>query len=150
MYDPATGVFTWREAVLKRKAGSIAGGVDGKGYQQIRIGGSIFRSHRLAFLAVTGSWPKDCVDHMNGVRGDNRWENLRDVPPVENSQNQRRPRSDSTSGFLGVSPRKTKRTWQAQIRVKGKILFLGYFKTPEEGHEVYLAAKRRLHAGCTI
>ena len=39
---------------------------------------------------------------------------------------------------------------KAQIWVRGKITHLGYFDDPEQGHQAYLCAKRRLHEGCTI
>lgn len=44
-------------------------------------------------------------------------------------------RIDNTSGYRGVS--KDKHNWRAQIQIKGKSKFLGYFDTPEEASEAY-------------
>ena len=44
-------------------------------------------------------------------------------------------RIDNTSGYRGVS--RDKHNWRAQIQIKGKSKFLGYFDTPEEASEAY-------------
>lgn len=57
---------------------------------------------------------------------------------------------DSASALLGVAWSKSSRKFRARIWSAGKEVHLGVFNTPEQAHEAYLAAKRRLHAGCTI
>lgn len=52
--------------------------------------------------ADDGDWPKDQLDHINGVRDDNRIENLREVTSQQNNFN-RKPNSNSTSNYKGVS-----------------------------------------------
>ena len=48
-YDESTGVFTWvKDIGYKIKAGSIAGSVD-SGYRTIKIDGSKYKAHRLAW-----------------------------------------------------------------------------------------------------
>lgn len=77
-YDPVTGQFTWVQCASNRApVGSVARCVDGKGYICIRLHGQLYRAHRLAWLAMTGTWPPDLIDHENRVPADNRWENLR-------------------------------------------------------------------------
>lgn len=149
-YDPATGVFirlTYRDNGLA--VGSQAGHLD-DGYMKVRVDGSRHKCHRLAFLYMTGEWPKEHVDHINGQRADNRWCNLREVSMTGNVQNQRAPRKDNTTGFLGVSWHKKDRKFVACIGAGGKSIHLGNFDDPKVAHEAYLVAKRRLHPSCTI
>lgn len=146
-YCPETGIIF---SVRGRPVGTL----DCDGYLRvslfIRGKTSTFRAHRLAWLAINGEWPSLDIDHINGIRTDNRIENLRCVDRSTNNENQRRPVTGNSSGFLGVSWSKEKRLWVAQICVKGKNKNLGRYPTPEEAHSVYLKAKRAMHAGCTI
>jgi hypothetical protein len=112
------------------------------------VAGRFYYAHRLAFLYMTGEWPPNEVDHLNGIRDDNRWANLRLATVSLNRQNQRRPRRDNTTGYLGVMVNGA--GFAARIMVDGKKFNLGTFKTPQEAHEVYLTAKRRLHKGGTL
>lgn len=88
LYNSKTGVFTWREGQRNNvKAGAIAGYVGPQGYRRIRIGGKKYKSSRLAFLYMKGSFPEREVDHKNGIKNDDWWDNLRDVSHKRNSQN---------------------------------------------------------------
>lgn len=116
----------------------------------IWVDGHCHRAHRLAWLHVHGVWPKDDVDHMDGNRVNNCIANLRDVDRSTNLQNMRSPGRPSKSGLLGVSWFERDRNWLARICVDGKNRYLGYFQTKEQAHEAYVAAKRKLHAGCTL
>ena len=149
-YDPETGVFTWLIRPSKAvKAGTIAGHVDKLiGYNTIGIKGKIYKAHRLAWLYVYGEWPTALIDHINGQKADNRIANLRIVLADGNSQNVRKPNRRNKSGFMGVIFFQNK--WRATMSYKGKTKFLGDYATPEEAHQVYLEAKRKYHAACTI
>lgn len=150
-YDPETGIFTWRldQPSCGLAAGDVAGStsiVDG--YHRIGVDGDSQRqAHRLAFLYMTGAMPPEGVDvdHMNGVRNDNRWANLRQLSRSENMQNLQAPHADNKSGFLGVAPARER--FAAYIRANKKNKYLGTFDTPQEAHAAYVAAKRVLHAG---
>jgi hypothetical protein len=150
-YEPKTGVFTWR---VRRggsaPAGSIAGSIDYRGYRYIGINGRYYRAHRLAWFYSHGVWPVDQIDHRNGFKDDNRLENLREATPLLNTQNQRVPQSNNTSGFLGVSWNARLGKWMARIGSNGVYSYLGAFTNPKEAHEAYVAAKRELHKFCTI
>ncbi|MCD2451655.1 HNH endonuclease [Methylicorpusculum oleiharenae] len=144
-YDPETGMFTWLASPANSvKVGAIAGSVNGKGYIHIKINSKTYRAHRLAFFYHFGRWPKNDVDHMNGVKTDNRIENLRDANKSENQQN-RGVQSNNTSGYMGVSYDKRKKKWKAEIMINRKTNRLGRFSTPEEAHAAYLSAKKELH-----
>jgi len=148
-YSPKTGLFIWRIRPNGRvPAGSIAFCVDHSGYNRIGLLGRIHGAHRLAWLYMTGKEPLGQIDHINGVRHDNRWANLRDVSKTHNIQNQQTAHSQNMTGYLGVSPKN--KGWQASIRVNNKQHYLGMFDTPSSAHQAYLEAKRRLHPTCTI
>lgn len=74
----------------------------------------------------------------------NRIENLRDVTTKENQHNQRN-RSDSTSGFPGVSFSKACGKYRSQIQNAGNNIYLGLFNTPEEAFLAYQLAKIEHH-----
>lgn len=144
-YDPDTGVFTWLAAVARSvKIGDVAGWAEDDGYLRISVGGKQYLAHRLAFLYMTGDWPKDQVDHRNGIRDDNRWDNLREATHAENGQNVALSRRNK-SGFIGVCWNRQKGKWVAGIRIAGRLKHLGYFTSPEAAHVAYLAAKADLH-----
>lgn len=143
-YCPVTGVFTWIVARQRARCGDAAGRINHDGYRQIGIDGKRYSTHRLAWLYMTGEWPERQIDHRNGVRDDNRWSNLREATNAENGQN-RGVRSNSTSGFMGVTWSKKLGMWQAQIGIAGRVKYLGYFTTQEDAHAAYLAAKAKHH-----
>lgn len=150
-YDPETGIFTWKIAPRSKPEfiGTAAGSNHGEGYKIVKIAQRTYLAHRLAWLYVHGVWPSFNIDHRNGNRADNRIANLRDASQSINLQNQRGPRSHNKTGFLGVKPARNGR-FAAQIVLNGKPVHLGIFKTAEEAHAVYVAAKRKHHPGCTI
>lgn len=145
IYSPETGHFTRR---IGRKAGGIAGAINNNGYRLIHVAGHFCRAHRLAWLYVHGVWPTGEIDHINGVRDDNRLENLRDVSMVTNQQNRRSALVRNAVGLLGVS--KSKNRYTAAIYAEGRDRHLGTFDTPEAAHAAYVDAKRELHDGCTL
>lgn len=143
-YEPETGDFRWLVNKSSRaRAGSAAASRHNAGYLAVRIDGTAYLLHRLAWLYVHGRWPQDQVDHINGDRADNRLVNLRECSNAENCQNVR-PHRDG-AGTLGVSLDKRRGRWQAGIGINGERRFLGYFATKEEAGAAYRAAKARLH-----
>jgi len=149
-YDPNTGLIHRR--IRRLAASPIIGpsGVDR--YVQVfttwRGKKRRASAHRLAFFLHEGHWPEGVVDHVNGVKSDNRLFNLRVVDETGNSENVRRPNKRNKSGFMGVIWFQNK--WRANITVNRKTKWLGDYATPEEAHAAYLGAKRLHHATCTI
>jgi len=138
-YDPETGIFTWRvKKVYFLKVNDIAGYLD-QGYRKIRINSKGYRAHRLAFLYMNGEFPPDQVDHINHVKDDNRWCNLRMVTSSENQRNLKMSKTN-TSGFVGVSWHKGSKKWRVELLIKGKKKCFGLFKDINE------AAKMRQQA----
>jgi hypothetical protein len=149
-YNNKTGVFRWRKAPRRGiRAGSIAGHTNKRGYVEIRIDKTLYLAHRLAWLYVTGGWPKGEIDHINASKGDNRFSNLRDATRSVNQQNMKRAQKNNHVGLLGVSPKRKK--WRARITVDSREVNLGVYDSPEEAHNAYIKAKRKLHKeGCEI
>ncbi len=125
-YNPSDGLFVRRAAVGNQVKGTIAGTVDKTGYIMITINYKRCLAHRLAFLFMTGSMPPDEVDHLNGVKTDNRFCNLRQVDRTENCHNTRMLDSN-TSGVTGVYWNKNRNKWRAHIKVNNRKINLGSF-----------------------
>lgn len=148
-YDPETGVFVWagsRELSSNRRAGNRAGSVNREGYRMLNIHRTFYAAHRLAWLYVHGEWPANELDHINGMRDDNRIANLRVADRFINTQNVA-VRKTNRSGFAGVSFYKPTGMWKAQIRHANKTHHLGYFPKPEDAHAAYVQAKFSMHKG---
>lgn len=145
-YDKQTGALVWREEAKPRRAGRAAGGVDSRGYTQISINGTLYLAHRLVWMLHHGEVIPEVIDHINGIRRDNRIENLRAADSFINAQNTRAARvSNKHSGMQGVSRITRSNKWQARILAYGVRHHLGSFDTPEQAHAAYLDAKKRLH-----
>ena len=150
-YDPETGLFTrLTRAASRTKIGAIAGTTTKYGYCLIRADNDAYNAHRLAWLYMTGSWPTDQIDHINCVRHDNRFANLREANGNVNLQNQRKPHSNNALRILGVYYKKARKKYVASLMIAGKQTTLGYYKTPDEASAAYLLAKRKHHPGCTL
>lgn len=147
-YDPATGLFRYRRAIGARiKEGDTAGTITEKGYVRIGIERKYYRAHRVAWLMFYGRWPAGEIDHINGLAGDNRISNLRDVDHKTNCQNQHKARGSVS--LLGVHKTKSGR-FLAQIGIDGRVRKIGIFASPEEAHAAYVECKRANHAGNTL
>jgi hypothetical protein len=144
VYDKESGTFA------RVRNGKPAGGIDKDGYLVIRVGKKICKAHRLAWLYVTGLWPSHTIDHINGIKTDNKINNLREATDAQNKQNWTRKNKTNKSGFLGVSYCKRDKKYIAAISINGKTRRIGYFMTPEEASTAYLLMKRKHHEFCTI
>jgi HNH endonuclease/AP2 domain len=141
-YDPATGSFLRKKYKNQYKPGTDAGSLNNKGYVQVCIAGTPYKAHRVAWAIMTGEWPIYEIDHKNGQRGDNRWENLRHATKSQNQGNARK-RSDNTSGFKGVWRHKEK--WRSVVFKDRRKYHIGLFDTPEEAHAAYVKKATELH-----
>ena len=154
-YDPTTGIFTRKIRTAQRhkvgdRADFLVTSGNSEGYHRVSFDSERYLAHRVVWLYVHGKWPELDIDHINGDKGDNRLENLREVDRRTNLENQRLPKGENTSsGFLGVTVR-NKCRYIAKIQTDGKTIYLGVFDSGQEAHAAYLVAKRKLHEGCTI
>jgi HNH endonuclease len=143
-YEADSGVFRWAIAHPSCKIfpGAIAGHIGSQGYRQITVRGKTYMAHRLVWLVETGAMPKGELDHINGVRDDNRIVNLRSATKSQNIANSK-VRKDNSSGFKGVQWDNEACLWRARISVNGRRIHLGRFNSLERAHVAYCRAAQR-------
>ena len=113
-----------------------------KGYRAGSINNRHVYAHRAAFCIVEGRWPEN-IDHINGGKSDNRWENLREVSHVLNMRNL--PTfATNKSGITGVTFVKSRSVWRASIGVRGSSVFLGDYETKEKAIIARASAEKAL------
>ena len=141
-YDPDTGRITWRVRSGKKvKIGDVAGSINGEGYMQIRFKGKGHYAHRVIWLLVTGKWPENDIDHINGIRDDNRLSNIRAATRGENNQNMK---PYSNTGISGITLEKNGR-YKARLHLDGKYVLNTTRKTFEDAVSAVAEAKRKYH-----
>ena len=143
-YDTETGVFTWLKSGSGRRPDLTAGRQHSEGYIHIGIDGRRYYAHRLAWLYMTGAFPKEQIDHKNADRSDNRWSNLREATQFQNNANARRSKRNK-SGFKGVSWAKKHKKWTAHISVEGRQINLGLFDDASVAHAAYVRMATAAH-----
>jgi hypothetical protein len=135
-YNFDTGVFKWKiQSNHFIQIGDDAGCVS-KGYITIAIDNCPYMAHRLVWLYIYGKFPDKFIDHINGIKSDNRLINLREANNTQNLQNIGLHKSN-TSGYKGVYFHKKKKQWMARCRVNGVRIYLGMYPTAEEASKVY-------------
>jgi len=144
-YNPETGLFTWllNQCNNKIKAGDIAGCATKRGYIFITATKKQYLAHRLAWYFYYLKWPERGLDHINGIKNDNRIANLRLATHSENKQNVSYAQKNNKCNVRGIHFYQGR--WRADINIKGINTYLGRFNTPEEAHQAYLTAKRLHH-----
>ncbi len=144
-YDRDTGQFRWRDdlpvRVGPRMNGKPAGTPMWDGYIKIKIDGTLYSAHRLAWLYVHGEWPAGNVDHRDTNRANNAFDNLRLATHAQNSAN--KSPNKSRSPARGVMPHGP--GYVARVHHAGKRYYLGYFTTVEAASAAYEAKARELH-----
>jgi len=138
-YDSETGHFYWlRSGTGRKPISEPAGVVRPDGYIRITIDHIIYYAHRLAWLYMTGEWPPGQIDHRDGKS--NAWKNLRASNQTQNLQNSS-VRCRKAVPLKGVHRHGS--GFRSRIRVNGRRLCLGTFRTPEAAHAAYAAAAKK-------
>jgi hypothetical protein len=133
-YDPETGLFRWLVKRASEKQGWFDGCPHTKGYRTIRANRKLHKAHRLAWFMTYGEWPTLQIDHINGIRHDNRIANLRLATPSQNQRN-RRCCHHSSTGLKNVYQTATGK-FMARVKLNGRRQSLGCYTTPEEAANV--------------
>lgn len=149
-FNVESGELRWTSAASQgRLTNRIAGAMGNTGYRQIFIGRKGYLAHRLIWAIVHGEWPESDIDHIDGNRANNALTNLRLVTKAQNMQNLAVTGKKTASGLAGAcyvpGGKRRRDRWEARIKVKGVVTYLGHFKSPEEAHQAYLGAKAQLH-----
>lgn len=142
-YDPETGLFTRLYQRGRSAPGDNCETVRGMGYRSLNVFCWKWASHRMAWTYTYGSIPQGMqIDHINGIRTDNRIANLRLATLAENRRNRI---CIGKLGKKGVTLTASRCRYRSRIAVNGQRHHLGYFDTPEEANAAYAVAARRLH-----
>ena len=146
--------FTYRDGHLWwKKSNSVNGkGQVGQSFGYLSVHGYIcgtffnnrVKEHRLIWLYHYGTWPNHNIDHINGIRDDNRIENLRDCEQKYNTHN-RCADKDTSSTYKGVYWLKRNRKWRAMITANGKRISLGCYDSEIEAAKAYDKSAKYLH-----
>ena len=145
-YDPLTGLLRWKKPRPNCRVGAVAGTRHWKGYVQVQFAGRFYLAHRICWAIYYNEQlsPDVEIDHIYGIRNDNRISELRKATRSEQTYNTKLL-STNTSGYRGVTWYKRDKCWQAQIQIHGKYKLLGRFKTKEEAIEARLKAEKDLN-----
>lgn len=110
------------------RKGRFVGTLTKEGYVVLSIDCRLVKAHRWIWEYLNGPIPEGMtIDHINGVRSDNRIENLRLASNAQNIRNSGLS-SRNASGLKGVSWEKVAGRWQVKIRLNGKLLHVGTFE----------------------
>lgn len=143
-YDPSTGIFTRKIKSSNQKPGVIVGAKNKGGYLFAMINGERYSLHRLAWLYFYGRMPHGDIDHINGVRDDNRIDNLRECSRSKNCMN-KKINSNNVSGVKGVGWHAQRGKWRARIMTGYKSVFLGWFDSVEDAEKAIVEARNKMH-----
>lgn len=124
-YNSYTGVFNW----IKRNQ-NVAGYTRDTGYVKIKVQGKEYFAHRLVWLFVHGRMPTNEIDHINGIRNDNRLANLREATGSQNQRN-RAINKNNTSGYTGIYWQEKTKKFRVCFKINGKRISAGSFSKIE-------------------
>jgi hypothetical protein len=146
-YDPKLG---WFMRLQNPRSGYVAGWFNKiLGYSMVHVDDDYYYAHRLAFLYMTGAFPRGEVDHRDRNRTNNAWSNLRDVTRKQNIENGPLQKNN-TSGIRGVYQRGS--GWEAKIKHHGRSISLGNFSSKSKASYARRKAERLLftHMGARV
>ena len=143
LFEYKDGELYWKISTGRSKVGKKAGCLDGDGYITIGFNNRDYKAHQLIFLIEKGYIPKE-IDHINGIKNDNRIENLRNVTTSQNQQNSKISKNN-TSGCKNVTWDIWANKWRVQINICGKNKYIGIFKDLELADLVAQEARDKYH-----
>jgi hypothetical protein len=153
-YDAISGELIWKHrdnmpACVNWMAGTVVRSTphnngSGNSYLRVCVNRKHYFFHRVAWMLAHGEIPDGCViDHIDGDGTNNRLSNLRVVPHVINSRNQKRSKN-CKSGVMGVTWAPVKNKWLARISSGKHRKFLGLFDQFEDAVAARKRAEREL------
>lgn len=146
-YDPNTGEFTRNIRISNKiNIGDKAGWLSKEGYIRLRLEGKSYSAHRVAWFYMIGEWPKHEIDHIDTIKTNNKWNNLREATHQENCRNIGLRKNNKT-GIKGIHQKGSK--FRATIQTINGPKHLGYFTTKEEAAIAHNKAANKLHGNFT-
>lgn len=162
-YEPETGKLFWKERPAemfnpgntsrearcstwnKRYSGKEA--FTAKNRYRYHVGAlfdRVMMAHRVAWAIHSGEWPHEEIDHIDGVRSNNAYSNLRLASRAENCRSMAQS-AGAVSRYRGVSRDPKTGRWTAKICVNLHQKHLGRFDTEEAAYAAYVSASKALH-----
>lgn len=132
-------IFWGSDIRRKDLVGKVAGTIStSDGYRYVKCGKSRNRVavHRVVFLMHHGYIP-EVIDHINGVRDDNRAENLRDAMGQSNNCANQKKQDGRTSRYKGVCWDSSRGKWSAYAKQNGRSFSLGRFASEDQAAMAY-------------
>jgi hypothetical protein len=143
LFEYRDGNLYWKNHKYKKLIGKKTGTLNADGYLHVGINKKQYKAHRLIFLYHYGYLPIN-VDHINGLKNDNRIENLREATRSQNSYNQKLNKNNK-SGIKNVYWNKNEKKWIVEISSKNKIVFHKLFNDLELAELVAIEARNKYH-----
>jgi hypothetical protein len=143
LFAYADGKLIRKVSVGASKAGSIVSYKEPNGYLRVRIDGKRYTVHQVVFCMQHGFIPK-MLDHINGIKDDNRIENLREANPSQNGYNKPLGKM-CKSGVKNVKWVLHMKKWQVRLRVNKTPKIVGYFDNLELAELVAIEARDKFH-----
>jgi hypothetical protein len=136
-YNKETGLFLWKKKPRmvnrpsKCNPGMEAGSLHRSGYKTMTIKGRHVQLHRLAWILCNGHIATEMIDHINGIRHDNRLCNLRLATRSQNLHNSNAKKC-STTKIKNVQWESYSKKWRVRVRVNGTRHHVGRFEDINE------------------
>ncbi len=139
--DVEAGSIVWKRSQGRAGAGEIAGSRCSTGYRRIFVDSTEYKTHSVIYFVAHGEWPS-LVDHINGVRDDNRIANLRAADRGANARNRHKYKESKLPG----AHRYGANGFAAIVTTDGVQFRIGVYDTEAEAHTAYQKARERIVA----
>ena len=143
LFNYSDGTLFWKKSPRIGWVGKPVTHKSGAGYLKAKVDGKLIPVHRLVWLWHNEELPK-LIDHINGVRHDNRIENLRACTEAENARNKSKL-SNNTTGYKNVVWNKKNNNFNVQLTVNKRKMHLGVFDDIELAALVAEEARDKFH-----
>ena len=144
-YDPLTGIIIYKKTLSNRiKVGEEVNGISDRGYKRCQIEGKRYQCHDLAWLYMTGEFPKNQIDHIDCNPENLKFINLRESTQMQNCCNRSIGKNNS-SGIKGVKWHKSSGKWYVSIDSNYKRIYIGSYDYIKDAEIAVKKARLEIH-----